>query len=46
VNLLADIVTDLTIPEDDETRYVEDTFNLFSIEDDDGNEVDANGKLV
>ena len=33
-------VCNLNIPEDDETRYVEDTFDLFFIEDEDGNGVD------
>lgn len=41
---LADAITDLNIPEDDETKYVEDTFDLFSVEDADGNQVDENGK--
>jgi hypothetical protein len=37
---LSDRITDLNIPEDQETQYVEDTFDLFSVEDADGNEVD------
>jgi len=33
-------VADLNVPEDDQIRYVEDTFEVFSIEDADGNEID------
>jgi hypothetical protein len=43
---LADRITDINIPEDDETEYVEDTIDLFSIEDKDGNEVDEDGKVI
>lgn len=43
---LAGVITDLNIPEDEETEYVEDTFDLFSIEDADGNKVDEEGKAV
>lgn len=43
---LADTITDLNIPEDEETKYVEDTIDLFSIEDKDGNEVDEDGKPI
>ena len=37
---LADMIADLNIPEDDETQYVEDTFELFNVEDAEGNDVD------
>lgn len=43
---LSDAITNLNIPEDDETEYVEDTFDVFSVEDADGNEVDEDGKDV
>ncbi len=33
------MVADLAIPEDDQTKYVEDTFEVFSIEDEDGKDV-------
>lgn len=42
---LSDTVADLNIPEDDETKYVEDTFDVFSIEDEDGNEVYIPGSV-
>jgi len=40
---LADLIANMNIPEDDEVKYVEDTFDVFSIEDADGNDVDENG---
>jgi hypothetical protein len=36
---LADEVANLNIPEDDQTTYVVDTFEVESIEDENGNEV-------
>ena len=36
---LADTVANVNIPEDDETKYVTDTFEVFSIEDEDGKDV-------
>ena len=43
---LADTVSDLNIPEDDETKYVEDTFDLFSITDASGRGVDESGDSI
>jgi hypothetical protein len=43
---LSDRISDLNIPEDDETQYVEDTFELFDVEDAEGNDVDEDGKLA
>lgn len=37
---LHDKVCDLNIPEDAETKYVEDTFDVFSIEDASGKEIE------
>lgn len=37
---LQDSVCDLNIPEDSETKYVEDTFEVFSIEDASGKEIE------
>lgn len=34
-------IADLNIPEDDQTRYVTDTFEVFSIEDESGNEIEV-----
>ena len=43
---LADTITDLNIPEDSETKYVEDTIELFSITDKNGKGVDEYGKRI
>ena len=43
---LADTIADLNIPEDSETKYVEDTFEIFDIEDADGNDVDEDGNRI
>lgn len=38
---LQDAICDVNIPEDDETKYVTDTIELVSVEDENGNEVDT-----
>lgn len=43
---LKDSCCDLNIPEDDETKYVSDTFDVFGIEDEDGNSVDEHGVII
>jgi hypothetical protein len=37
---IKDEVVNLNIPEDEETKYVSDTFEVSSIEDENGNQVD------
>jgi len=43
---LSDMVSNVNIPEDDETKYVEDSFDVFSIKDSEGNDVDGEGKRI
>lgn len=43
---LQDAVTNVNIPENDETEYVEDTVELHKIENADGEEVDEEGNLI
>ena len=43
---LGDRVCDLYIPEDEQTRYVPDTFDLFDIQDEGGNYVDEKGEII
>jgi hypothetical protein len=38
---LPDLVSDVNIPEDDDVTYVPDSFEVFSIEDADGKEVEV-----
>jgi hypothetical protein len=38
---LADLVSDVNIPEDDEVTYVSDTFEVFSVEDENGKTVEV-----
>lgn len=38
---LQDTICDLSIPEDDQTKYVTDTIELVSVEDENGNTIDA-----
>jgi hypothetical protein len=38
---LADEISNLNIPEDDQTKYVTDTFEPVSIEDENGNDIDV-----
>ena len=38
---LQDAICDVNIPEDNETKYVSDTIELESVEDEDGNEVET-----
>ena len=38
---LQDTICDLNIPEDEQTKYVPDTIELESVEDEDGNEVES-----
>lgn len=37
---LEDTICDVNIPEDDETKYVTDTIELVSVEDEAGNEIE------
>ena len=37
---LADEISNLNIPEDEQTKYVSDTFEPVSVEDADGNDID------
>jgi hypothetical protein len=43
---LADTIADLNIPEDSETKYIEDSFEIFDIEEVDGKDVDEDGNPI